>query len=345
MNRAQRKSLASRLPAIGPATSAGVEAGLAGAILTLLLPIVLWVMDLESLLCLIPTLGNLTIWPITGILAAYWFSNKKAADDKGQLYCGILAGLVVSFCSALSVSVTAMLRTLTNPSIRYSGLIAPVTAAEMLSYFFLFFGLPMLIIGTVLTAVAFLATALHLEIPVLDAPTASDRLKDALGRPAPRSLLATPDPAGQAQSTDIEIQPRKKEAPRVLTPAISAIEHGQRKLAIGLLADILREKPNLVQAWLWMASALEERRMKRECLERALTIDPDNDTARRMLDALEKARKASSTIPAEAQPPRANQKWVRLIHKLPASIDGLYLFGAVTLEILLLCATIFLRLR
>jgi hypothetical protein len=70
---------------------------------------------------------------------------------------------------------------------------------------------------------------------------------------------------------------------RILTDAVTAIRSGDKARGRTLLAQVLRIDPRSETAWLWMASVAETPERRRECLERALTINPNSQIARRAL--------------------------------------------------------------
>lgn len=72
---------------------------------------------------------------------------------------------------------------------------------------------------------------------------------------------------------------------QTLNAAIAAIRAGETKRGRALLAQVLRANPSCESAWLWMATVVETPQQKRECLERALAINPYNSIARRELES------------------------------------------------------------
>jgi hypothetical protein len=65
-----------------------------------------------------------------------------------------------------------------------------------------------------------------------------------------------------------------------LQRAIDAIRSGDRIAGRRLLAQVLHADPQNVQAWLWMSEVADTGEQRRECLLRALAIDPGNQAAR-----------------------------------------------------------------
>lgn len=72
-------------------------------------------------------------------------------------------------------------------------------------------------------------------------------------------------------------------APEMLKSAVAALDSGDRLTARKLLARLLQEEPNNDQAWVLLAEAVEDPQRQRDCLERALKLNPANEVARLML--------------------------------------------------------------
>jgi tetratricopeptide (TPR) repeat protein len=70
---------------------------------------------------------------------------------------------------------------------------------------------------------------------------------------------------------------------RMLQEAIDALKSGQRSRAKDLLTRLLRTDQNNVEYWLYMSTVVDTRKERTFCLENALKIDPDNQTAKRGL--------------------------------------------------------------
>lgn len=71
-----------------------------------------------------------------------------------------------------------------------------------------------------------------------------------------------------------------------LRRAMDAIRAGKRSEALDLLARVIKDNPKSEDAWLWMASISATPTEQRECLEFVLTINPENQEARRGLAML-----------------------------------------------------------
>ncbi|NJN15083.1 MAG: YIP1 family protein [Oscillochloris sp.] len=111
-------------------------------------------------------------------------------------------------------------------------------------------------------------------------------------------------------------------AAQLFTTGAAALRAGDRTHARELLGRAVRADPSNARAWLWLAAAVDERMQRRECLERALQLDPGLDAARRALAEVRNAEAqhgesahteapnpqpaADSPRPATNAPPLAN---------------------------------------
>ncbi|PWH13323.1 MAG: hypothetical protein DDG58_14370 [Ardenticatenia bacterium] len=93
-----------------------------------------------------------------------------------------------------------------------------------------------------------------------------------------------------------------------LQQGISAARQGRRAEARAWLREALRQNPNSEQAWLWLSTVVETDSEYQMCLERALAINPLNETTRaRLQDALRGGHRGSaSRRPPPASPPRTS---------------------------------------
>ena len=64
-----------------------------------------------------------------------------------------------------------------------------------------------------------------------------------------------------------------------LQAAIAAIKSGEKTHGKALLAEVLLNDPNNETAWLWMSGAVDEPEERRYCLEKLLSINPNNAAA------------------------------------------------------------------
>jgi hypothetical protein len=71
-----------------------------------------------------------------------------------------------------------------------------------------------------------------------------------------------------------------------LQAGISAAREGRRAEAQALLQQAVQANPRSEQGWLWMSAVVETDDERRTCLERVLTINPHNQTAKIGLERL-----------------------------------------------------------
>ncbi|MBN2148677.1 MAG: hypothetical protein JW726_14920 [Anaerolineales bacterium] len=90
-----------------------------------------------------------------------------------------------------------------------------------------------------------------------------------------------------------------------LQEAIARIKSGDKQGGKKLIGEVLRENPNSETAWLWMSGVVETDQQRKDCLERILKINPQNQQAIRGLEKLHTKSQPSSQPepPAPAQPP------------------------------------------
>ncbi len=75
-----------------------------------------------------------------------------------------------------------------------------------------------------------------------------------------------------------------------LKQAIAAIKAGDNETGHQLLMKVIKADPANEAAWLWMASTLDDPQEKKECLQKVLQINPDNEMAKKALAAFERPR-------------------------------------------------------
>lgn len=105
-----------------------------------------------------------------------------------------------------------------------------------------------------------------------------------------------------------------KEIHAILGRAVEAIKAGATEEGRELLIEILERDENNESAWLWMTRCVTDPEVKRECFERVLSINPDNQYAVRGLKRLGVAPKAGAIKPAPQQ--EADEKRPSLIKSI-----------------------------
>lgn len=84
----------------------------------------------------------------------------------------------------------------------------------------------------------------------------------------------------------LNVEPDRLPAEELIDQGAAALRAGERRRARELLAAAVRADPRSARAWLWLSGAIDDPGRQRECLERALALDPGSISARRGLEAL-----------------------------------------------------------
>ncbi len=85
--------------------------------------------------------------------------------------------------------------------------------------------------------------------------------------------------------------------------AVQAYKEGDRLTARKYMSQALLEDPNHVAAWLWMSGLVDDEDKQRECLQRALAIDPQCEPAQRGLDMLRLKEVSDKKVQDEVDSP------------------------------------------
>jgi len=93
----------------------------------------------------------------------------------------------------------------------------------------------------------------------------------------------------------------------LLLQARKNIQRGDQERARALLAQLIKEDPRNVQAWMLLAEAVDTKGQATFCLEQALKLDPSNSTALKWLAILNPAQYAQPE-PEPPSPPAAMMK-------------------------------------
>lgn len=83
---------------------------------------------------------------------------------------------------------------------------------------------------------------------------------------------------------------------QILQQAISAIKSGDKATGQKLLLSLVKANPNHETALLWLSVTTDDITKKRQCFERVLTINPNNEAAKRGLAELQKQVRQSQQI-------------------------------------------------
>ena len=88
----------------------------------------------------------------------------------------------------------------------------------------------------------------------------------------------------------------------------SLIKEGKEDEARGILIQMLKQNPKNDEAWVWLASITSDREKRQKCIEEALKINPNNATAKRVLQKM-----AAPPVETPAEKPKA-QKLSPMVH-------------------------------
>ncbi len=92
---------------------------------------------------------------------------------------------------------------------------------------------------------------------------------------------------------------------QILQLGIDEARNGNREAARNLFELLTRQEPNNAQGWLWLAGVADGTDQRREALQRVLALEPENEMARKGLQAMGVAIPAAdavSTAPTVAAP-------------------------------------------
>lgn len=107
----------------------------------------------------------------------------------------------------------------------------------------------------------------------------------------------------------------------LLREGVAALKAGDRGRAASLLARAVRTDPRSELAWLYLAGAVSDPAQRRTCLERALSLNPQNEAALRGLRSLDPAPVAPAPArpaPPPAPPPSDADRVMSLLAAAPA---------------------------
>lgn len=87
-----------------------------------------------------------------------------------------------------------------------------------------------------------------------------------------------------------------------LEKGIEAFNSGDKAVAFILFREAVRENPLDSAAWYWLSRVISEPERQKECLEKALQLDPDNQEARAALQDFQPANLSDQHEPGETRP-------------------------------------------
>ena len=73
---------------------------------------------------------------------------------------------------------------------------------------------------------------------------------------------------------------------QILQLGIEEARNGNREAARNLFELLTRQEPDNAQAWLWLAGVADGPDQRREALQRVMALEPENEMARKGLQAM-----------------------------------------------------------
>src|SRR5688572_27028120 len=92
-----------------------------------------------------------------------------------------------------------------------------------------------------------------------------------------------------------------------LRQAIELIKSGDKRGGQNLLVDVVNTDPNNETAWLWLSSVVPQEK-RAFCLEKALSINPQNIQARNQLEKLKSGEQVQSTTATQQSKETINEE-------------------------------------
>ncbi len=77
------------------------------------------------------------------------------------------------------------------------------------------------------------------------------------------------------------------ESDLLLHKGLEELESGDRQRAAQVFVGMLRQDPQIEEAWWWLTACVDNEQQKRDCLQRVLELNPWNEDARNALDQLD----------------------------------------------------------
>lgn len=127
-----------------------------------------------------------------------------------------------------------------------------------------------------------------------------------------------------------------------LKQAIDLIKAGNKQSALPVLKQIVQSDPQNETAWLWLYSCVESIDQKRYCLEKAISINPNNLNARKALEKVVAQKIQEINISAHQSPSSqkiqsGKQPDTSLHNKKKGNPRNTFIFGGLGVFILTIC--------
>jgi len=282
---------------MNPAFSAGLEAGLLGAVLILIEQVLQNFIKIPTLE-LILGLVRVAIWIGIGALAVYWLKGKGSIERPDQTKVGLIAGLITGLATAILLIVFGYFESKTVGEIPIpEGF--PVDMQDQFRSIYtteninLVIGISLFCCKGIPTLI--FATAFSYGGSVLMRMFFGSSQQPSLKGQVPFKDYSRERVRQQALPQE-ELLPRRLEdflsvegLPIELHTSVAAYKRGELVNARPAFVRFLRLNPKHAYSWLWLSVMVDEPDRQLECVKRALALEPGNETAQKMLAFLEKS--------------------------------------------------------
>jgi hypothetical protein len=296
-------------PEGNPAFSAGLEAGLVGAVLVLVNILLVYFIQ-------VPTLGlalgilRVCIWLGVGALAVFWLKGKGSIVRSDQIKATLIAALITALVTSVLLVIFGYIQSESIEEIPVPEGVPSETYNEFLESYEDSFsqifgisliccvGLPTFLLATGFTFGGGMLMSLFVggESPApIDQPYPPQETYQPEIAPASTDQAYPPQRTYQPEvAPEPEPPPTRLEdflsvegLPLELHTSVAAYKRGELDIARPAFVRFLRENPKHAYAWLWMSVMIPDPVRQEECIRRALAIEPYNETARKMLAFLQ----------------------------------------------------------
>src|SRR5690242_9346094 len=97
---------------------------------------------------------------------------------------------------------------------------------------------------------------------------------------------------------------------------VAAIRAGDKTTARDKLTTVVRANPTHEQAWLWLSAVVNTDEERITCLQNVLTINPNNEAARRGLKKLGADLEIDADMAGEPEEPKAAPEYHQPVNRI-----------------------------
>jgi Tol biopolymer transport system component len=119
-----------------------------------------------------------------------------------------------------------------------------------------------------------------------------------------------------------------EEIQNLLRTGIETAQSGNKAIARRIFEQVVAQDPQNELGWVWLASVVDSTAERRDCLQKALAINPNNERAKQALDKLDRLRETSrpstprrEQAPSRTTPPLTPEPLAPARPSAPAGID------------------------